>query len=340
MSLKQIVVTGANGFIGQHLCRKLVESKKVVTACIRERVDVSVFGDIAGSLRIRRIPSLGLGENLSVVLREADAVIHLAGRAHVMYDTAENPLSAFRKVNVCGTENLALIAAQSGVRRFIFVSSIKVNGEATEGKIFSADDQPNYCGPYGRSKWEAEERLLQIATGTAMEWVVVRPPLVYGPYVRGNFLQLMKCVFHRIPLPVGSLHNSRSLVNVYNLSDLLCLLLDHPGAANNRFLVSDPEDISTPDLVRRMAASLHRSARIVRCPEAVLHLAGTLLRQSAAVQRLCSSLVLDREKTSKYLGWSAPMTLEQGLDRTAEWFLKRGHRENSGCQRSCPLNIE
>jgi UDP-glucose 4-epimerase len=323
MSLKHVVVTGANGFIGRHLCQKLVQSGKNVTACIRERADVSVFGDITSSLRLCRIPSLGLGENLSVALREADAVIHLAGRAHVMHETAENPLSEFRKVNVRGTENLASIAAKSGVRRFIFVSSIKVNGEATDGRAFFADDLPGYCDPYGQSKWEAEARLVQIAAETDMEWVIVRPPLVYGPEVRGNFLALMKCVFHRFPLPVGSLNNRRSLVSVYNLSDLLCLLLDHPGAANNRFLVSDPEDISTPDLVRRMAAALHRSARIVCCPKAVLHLAGTLLRQSEAVQRLCSSLVLDREKTSKCLGWSAPMTLDGGLDRTAEWFLRR-----------------
>ena len=323
MSLKHVVVTGANGFIGRHLCRKLVETGKDVTACIRERADVSVFGDLSSSMRLCRIPSLDLGENLSGILRKADAVIHLAGRAHLMHETAENPLSEFRQVNVRGTENLASIAVQSGVKRFIYLSSIKVNGEATEGRAFFADDQPDYCDHYGQSKWEAEERLLQIATGTEMEWVVVRPPLVYGPEVRGNFLALMKCVFRRIPLPVGSLHNSRSLVSVYNLSDLLCLLLDHPGAANNRFLVSDSEDISTPDLVRRMAVALHRSARIVRCPEAVLHLAGTLLRQNAAVQRLCSSLVLDREKTSNYLGWSAPMTLDWGLDRTAEWFLRR-----------------
>jgi nucleoside-diphosphate-sugar epimerase len=323
MNLKYVVVTGANGFIGQHLCRALVESGREVTACVREQVNVSVFGDIYDSLRLCHLPASGLSADLSPVLRNADAVIHLAGRAHVMRETAEDPLSEFRKVNVGGTESLALAAAQSGVKRFIYLSSIKVNGEATDGRLFFADDRPGYCDPYGQSKWEAEECLVQIAAKTNMEWVIVRPPLVYGPEVRGNFLALMKCVFRRIPLPVGSLHNCRSLVSVYNLCDLLCLLLDHPGAANNRFLISDREDISTPELVRRIAAALHCSAQIVRCPEAALHLAGTLLRQNAAVQRLCSSLVLDREKTSKCLGWSAPMTLDRGLDRTAEWFLRR-----------------
>jgi UDP-glucose 4-epimerase len=323
MKMKHVVVTGANGFIGQHLCRALVESGREVTACVREQVDASVFDDIYDSLRLCHLPASGLGADLSPVLRNADVVIHLAGRAHVMHETAENPLSEFRKVNVGGTESLALAAAQSGVKRFIYLSSIKVNGEATDKRLFFADDRPGYCDPYGQSKWEAEECLVQIAAKTDMEWVIVRPPLVYGPEVRGNFLALMKCVFRRIPLPVGSLHNCRSLVSVYNLSDLLCLLLDHPGAANNRFLVSDREDISTPELVRRIAVALHCSAQIVHCPEAVLHLAGTLLRQSAAVQRLCSSLVLDREKTCKCLGWSAPITLDRGLDRTAEWFLRR-----------------
>jgi nucleoside-diphosphate-sugar epimerase len=243
-----------------------------------------------------------------------------------MHETAEDPLSEFRKVNLSGTESLALAAVRCGVKRFIYLSTIKVNGEATYAQPLFADDRPGYSDSYGQSKWEAEECLIRIAAKTDMEWVIVRPPLVYGPEVRGNFLALMKCVFRRIPLPVGSLHNSRSLVGVFNLSDFLCRLLDHPGAANNRFLVSDRNDVSTPELVRRMAAALHSSAQIVRCPEAVLHLAGTLLRQNAAVQRLCSSLVLDREKTSKYLGWSAPMTLEWGLDRTAEWFLSSRQR--------------
>jgi nucleoside-diphosphate-sugar epimerase len=321
MSLKRVVVTGANGFIGQHVCQQLVESGKEVTACIRERADASVFGNLSGSLRIYRLPSLGLGADLSQILRNADAVIHLAARVHVMRETADDPLSEFRKVNVRGTENLASIAVQNGVRRFIYLSSVKVNGEVTEKNAFSADDPPGYCDPYGQSKWETEERLRQIATGTAMEWVVVRPPLVYGPRVRGNFLALMKYVSHGIPLPLGSVHNRRSLVSVYNLSDLLCLLVDHPAAANNRFLVSDSEDISTPDLVRRIAVALHRSPRILRCPESLLLAAGTLLRQKEAVQRLYSSLVLDRKKTSEMLGWSAPLSLDSGLDRTAEWFL-------------------
>jgi nucleoside-diphosphate-sugar epimerase len=322
MSLKHVVVTGANGFIGQHLCRALVESGREVTACVREQADASVFSDLSDSLRILRLPASGFGADLSYILRNADAVIHLAGRAHVMRETAEDPLSEFRKVNVGGTESVALAAAQSGVKRFIYLSSIKVNGEATDGRAFFADDLPGYCDPYGQSKWEAEARLVQIAAETDMEWVIVRPPLVYGPGVRGNFLTLIKCVFRCIPLPLGALHNRRSLVSVYNLCDFLGFLVDHPAAVSNRFLVSDSEDISTPDLIRRIGVALHRTPRILPCPKAVLVMAGIVLRQGAAVQRLCSSLALDKQKTRTVLDWSAPVTLDAGLNRTAEWFLR------------------
>lgn len=321
MILKHVVVTGANGFIGRHLCQTLIDAGKQVTACIRDQAEASLPGRSSGSLTVSRIPSLDHHDDLLRILQNADAVIHLAGRAHVMREIEKDPLREFRRVNVTGTETLASIALKAGVRRFIYLSSIKVNGEATEGTAFSADDPPGYSDPYGQSKWEAEERLRQIAMGTNMEWVVVRPPMVYGAGVRGNFLSLVKCVFRRIPLPVGSLNNRRSLVSVYNLCDLLCLLLDHPAAANSRFLASDREDISTPDLVRRIAIALHRSPRILPCPEKVLLMAGVVARQKAAVQRLCSSLVLDREKNTHVLGWSAPMPLDRGLDRTAEWFL-------------------
>jgi nucleoside-diphosphate-sugar epimerase len=191
MSLKHVVVTGANGFIGQHVCRKLLESGKEVTACIRAGTDASVFGNLPGSMRLCQMPSLGLGADLSQILRGTDAVIHLAARVHVMHETAGDPLREFRKVNVNGTENLATLAVQNGVRRFIYMSSIGVNGSATEKVPFLADDPPHCHNPYAQSKWEAEERLRQITTGTATEWVVVRPPLVYGPRARGNFLAFL-----------------------------------------------------------------------------------------------------------------------------------------------------
>lgn len=321
MILKRVVVTGANGFIGNHVCRRLVESGKEVTACIRAQADASILAAIPGRLGIHRIPSVGGAADLASVFSRADAVIHLAGRAHVMRETVTTPLDEFRKVNVGGTEALALIAAQQGVKRFIYMSSIKVNGEATNGDPFLADDPPGYSDPYGQSKWEAEERLRQIAAGTAMQWVVVRPPLVYGPGVRGNFLTLLRSVFRRLPLPLGSLHNRRSLVSVFNLSDFVCLLLDHPAAANSRFLVSDQHDLSTPDLVRRIAEALHCPSRVLPCPEVVLHMAATVLGRRLVTQRLCSSLVVDTQKATDSLRWSAPTTLSWGLSRAAEWFL-------------------
>jgi nucleoside-diphosphate-sugar epimerase len=323
MSLKRIVVTGANGFIGRHLCTALVEAGKEVTACIREKADASVFGKLSSPLRICRLPSLELGADLSEGFQGADVVIHLAGRAHVMRETSEDPLREFRRVNVTGTDVVASFALRAGARRFIYLSSIKVNGEATRESAFCADDEPNYSDPYGQSKWEAEEHLQRVARESNMEWVIVRPPLVYGPGVRGNFLELMKGVFRGIPLPVGSVHNKRSMVSVYNLCDLLCLLVDHPAAANERFVVSDSEDICTPDLVRLIALALHRPARIMNCPELLLLMAGTMLGKKAAVQRLCSSLVVDREKTRAVLGWCAPIAVDCGLNRTAEWFINR-----------------
>jgi nucleoside-diphosphate-sugar epimerase len=292
-----------------------------VSACVRRWEDAHLFTGISPSLRLCQIPALEAGAALSGVLRNADAVIHLAGRVHVMQETAEDPLAEFRRVNVGCTESLAQAAAQCGVKRFIYLSSIKVNGEATAERAFEADDPPGYRDFYGQSKWEAEERLKHIAVANGMEWVVVRPPLVYGPGVRGNFISLMECVFRGIPLPFSSLQNRRSLIGVDNLTDLLTLLVDHPGAANNRFVACDAEDVSTPDLVRCIAASLHCSPRLFSCPERVLELAGTLFRRSAAVQRLCSSLVLDRRKTSERLGWKVPFSLDHGLNCTAECFL-------------------
>jgi nucleoside-diphosphate-sugar epimerase len=321
MILRRVVVTGANGFIGNHVCRRLVESGKEVTACIRAQADASFLAAIPGRLRIHRIPSVCRDDDLARVFSSADAVIHLAGRAHVMRETVAAPLNEFRKVNVGGTETLASIAAQQGVKRFIYMSSIKVNGEATNGHPFRADDPPGYSGPYGQSKWEAEERLRQIAADTAMQWVVVRPPLVYGPGVRGNFLTLLRSVFRRLPLPLGSLHNRRSMVSVFNLSDFVCHLLDHPAAANSRFLVSDQHDLSTPGLLRSIAEALDCPSRILPCPEMALHMAAAMLGRRSVTQRLCSSLVVDTQKTADSLHWRAPTTLSWGLSRTAEWFL-------------------
>lgn len=322
MNAKSVLVTGANGFVGQHVCRMLIDSGWYVTACVRQGASLSGLGESSGTLKVARLSSAGVEGEYSRAFSGVETVIHLAGRAHVMHETEREPLQVFRSVNVAGTESCALAAASAGVKRFILVSSTKVNGEFTAGAPFSADDPPGFCDPYGQSKWEAEERLREVATATGMEWVVVRPPLIYGPGVRANFLKLFDLVFRRIPMPLGGLHNRRALVSVFNLSDFLVSILEHPAAANNRFIVADQNDISTPDLIRCIGNALHRPARLISCPESVLRGVARMLGQRAAIQRLCSSLTVDRQKTKVLIGWDAPRSVNWELERTANWFLK------------------
>jgi nucleoside-diphosphate-sugar epimerase len=237
-----------------------------------------------------------------------------------MHETSPDALLEFRRANVGSTEHLARTAADSGVRRFVYVSSIKVNGETTGDGSFTADDRPGYVDPYGQSKWEAEQKLEEIASTQGMEWVVIRPPLVYGPDVRGNFLSLMKCVRRGYPLPLGAVQNQRSIVSIYNLIDLLEQVLHHPNASGQRFLVKDQEDVSTAELVRRIARALRTRPRLVPVPPSLLSLSGRLLRQRDAVQRLCSSLVVNTTKTADLLQWRAPVSLDCGLGSTCNWF--------------------
>jgi nucleoside-diphosphate-sugar epimerase len=323
VSLRRVVVTGANGFIGQHLCRTLAEEGREVTACLRGNADAGALCGIP-SLRIQRVSALDALTDVAPLLAGCDAVVHLAGRAHIMHDTAPDPLAEFRRVNVGITAALATMSATAGVRRFLLASSIKVSGEATTDRTFCADDPPGFSDPYGQSKWEAEEKLREIATASGMEWVAVRPPLVYGPGVRANFLALMRTVYRGIPLPLGGVRNNRSMVSVYNLSDFIAHALDHPAAAGNRFFAADAEDVSTPELVRAIARSLNCRARLLSIPQSVLRAVAGALGRQAAVQRLCSSLTVDREKAQTLLNWTAPLTLDAGLSHTAEWFLHSG----------------
>ena len=322
MNAKRVVVTGANGFIGHHLCRMLIDRGARVTACIREQVAPSVFGNLANSLEICRLGTLKAPGSEFRAFESADVVVHLAGRAHIMQETQKDPLGEFRKVNVDGTRSMVLTALRCGVRRFIYLSSIKVNGEETNGGAFTAEDPPGFVDPYGRSKWEAEEALKEIANGSTLEWVIVRPPLVYGPGVRGNFLSLLNLAYHGIPLPLGGVRNRRSLVSAYNLCDFLCILVSHPAAANQCFMVADSEDLSTPDLIRAVGAALGRPQRMMSFPPSLLLKLSRLLGKEMAMQRLCSSLIVDRQKTSALLNWRAPLSFDDGVHRTAEWFLE------------------
>jgi nucleoside-diphosphate-sugar epimerase len=311
-----ILVTGATGFVGKAVVLRLLnehDSRPVAVAVRRDGLQWpnGVVQHVIGDLD----PSL----NWSVALVGISAVVHCAARVHVMADTATNPLTEFRRVNVNGTLTLARQAAAAGVLRFVFVSSIKVNGESTLiGSPFMADDAPAPMDAYGVSKMEAEQGLRELAAQTGMEVVIIRPPLVYGPAVKANFAAMMRWLKRGVPLPLGAIHNQRSLVALDNLVDLIVTCLAHPAAANQTFLVSDGEDVSTTELLRRMGQAMGRPARLIPVPASWLKLAAAMVGKQDVAQRLCGSLQVDIEKTRRLLGWNPPLTLDQGLKKAAE----------------------
>jgi nucleoside-diphosphate-sugar epimerase len=252
-----------------------------------------------------------------------DCVIHLAARTHVMAESAADPLAAYRALNVAATARIAEAAAQAGVRRFVFLSSIKVNGEATHGRPFTADDAPHPQDAYGITKREAEDALREIAHRTGLEVVVLRPPLIYGPGVKGNLLALTRAIDRGVPLPIASIENRRSLVGLDNLVSAIVLAATHPAAAGRTFLVSDGEDLSTPQLVRIIAAGLGRPARLLPCPIALLRLAGRVTGRGAAIDRLTGSLEVDAAALTQALGWRPAVPPALGLARMAGWYHAR-----------------
>lgn len=313
-----VLVTGANGFVGCAVCAELVRRGYKVRGAVR-----SISRTSGLTCELVEVGEINSTTDWSGMLDGVDVVIHLAARAHVMNDNASDPLDAFRKINVEGTLNFARQASEVGVRRFIFISSIKVNGENTQlGKPYTADDRPAPIDPYGISKHEAEDALRQIATETGMEVVIIRPSLVYGPGVKANFLNMMRWLNKGFPLPLGAINNKRSLVALDNLLDLIVTCIDHPHAANQTFLVSDGEDISTKELLKRMAAALGRPARLLPVPVDLLKMIATLLGKRAFYQRLCESLQVDISKTRDLLGWTPPMSVDEALRKTADDFLK------------------
>lgn len=316
MSEDRILVTGATGFVGGALCGALIKRGCSVRVALR---DPEKFANTA--CEMVRVPTIEAGTDWTEGLRGMATVMHLAARVPGIQDDITNPLEEFRKVNVVGTEHLARSAAASGVKRFVYVSTIKVHGEVTPGeeKLTEASAASSQ-DPYGVSKLEAEQALHRVAAETGLEIVIVRPPLVYGAGVKGNFAQMIKVLARGIPLPLASVHNLRSLVYVENLVDVLILCARHPKAAGQTYLVSDGEAISTPDLLRQLGAALGYPARLFPCPPALLKLAGRLTGKSEQVERLLGSLQVDTGKIRRELGWTPPHTLQQGLQATSEWY--------------------
>lgn len=314
-----ILVTGASGFVGSALVKRLTGDDSSVDVVVTVRHSGVVSSNGVKSIQVKDITPI---TNWDTSLQEVRAVIHCAARVHVMRDNSPDPLFEFRRVNVEGTANLARQAAAAGVRRFVFLSSIKVNGEFTDaGRPFTASDAPLPQDPYGVSKYEAEQALHQIAADTGMEVVIIRPPLVYGPGVKANFESMMRWLARGVPLPLAFVtENRRSLVALDNLVDFIVTCMNHPAAANQTFLVSDGEDLSTADLLKRMGAALGQPARLIGMPLPLLKLGALTMNKLDVYQRLCGSLQLDISKARHLLGWTPPVSVDEGLRRAAEGF--------------------
>lgn len=309
--MTKICLSGANGFVGSRLFSELkhVAIFQVAGLCRRLPHDAEGSGlHAVGNLQ---------QADLSALLSGVDVLIHAAARAHIMKDEVVDPMAEYRRVNVEGTLSLARQAAAAGVKRFVFISSIGVNGNIST-RPFRVDDQPNPAEPYAQSKWEAEQGLMKLAAETSMEVVIIRPPLVYGPDAPGNFGSLVRWIEKGVPLPLGAIHNKRSLVGIDNLVDLIVHCIDHPAAANQVFLAGDGEDLSTTELLRGVGKAMGKSARLIPVPAGLLQFGATLLGRKAMAQRLLGSLQVDISKTCELLDWKPPYTVEEGLRRCFE----------------------
>jgi nucleoside-diphosphate-sugar epimerase len=306
----KILVTGASGFVGQALCEVLGRNHQV-RAAVR-----------LAPTRALQCPQIVVGPidhatDWRDALKDQEVLIHLLARVHVMKDASEDPLAEFRAVNVVGSMNVARQAAAMGVRRMVFVSSIKVNGEySLPGHALTEDEPASPGEAYGVSKLEAEKGLRRMADETGLEMVIVRPPLVYGRGVKANFAALMRAVRRGWPLPLGAVNNRRSLVGLGNLTHFLEVCATHPGAGDQIFYVSDGEDLSTPELIRRMAAAGHVKAHLIRVPVGMLEAGAALLGRREAMQRLCGNLQVDISKARDLLGWTPPFSVDDGLRET------------------------
>jgi nucleoside-diphosphate-sugar epimerase len=316
--LTRFLVTGATGFVGKRVCSLLAERGFAVRAAVR-----AAPAEAPAAVEWEAVGEIGPSTKWSQALAGIGCVIHLAARVHEMKDRASDPLASHREVNVHGTTCLARAAAAAGVKRLVFMSTVKVLGDA-RSTPYRDTDAPAPADPYGQSKWEAEQALAEIAAQTGLEVVILRPPLVYGPGVRANFFRLMELVFRGVPLPLGAVTNRRSLAFVGNLADAVLATSMHPAAAGESFLVSDGEDLATPELIRRIAAAFDRVPRLLDVPPALIRTTARVLGKTATAERLIGSLTVDSTRIRQRLGWMPPFSLDQGLSETARWFVETG----------------
>ncbi len=312
--MPSVLITGINGFIGQAIFKRLRSENYHVLGTVRSKdyMDIDVL----------QIESIGPNTDWTKPLINVNTVVHLAAIVPIIKDTASDPLTLYRKVNVLGTGNLARQAALANVRRFIYMSSVAVNGKG-RSKPYNEEDIPKPQDAYSISKWEAEKVLNKISGKTGMELVIIRSPLVYGPGVKANFLHLLKVVDRGIPLPLANANNSRSLIYLENLVDAIITCMKHPKAAGQTYFVSDGYDISTPELIRRISFSLGRPARLFPFPPLMLKIGGVITRKSSAIDSLLRSLTIDCSKIRRDLNWQAPFSMSQALRETAKWYMKK-----------------
>ena len=316
--MTRVLITGASGFVGRSVCEAALNLGTEVRGCYRSE---SSRKFVPKGVERFRIPSVDHMTDWSEALEGVGAVIHLAGRTHVMNEMDRDVLAIYREVNAAGTARLARMSADFGIRRFVYVSTTKVNGEETVDGPFTEEQDPQPEDAYAISKWESEQELRRIGAESDLEIVTLRSPLVYGRGVRANFLRLLQLVRKGVPLPFASVRNKRSLIYVKNLADAMLMSLKHPKVAGRTFLVSDGDDISTPELIRRIAYPMGCSPHMFRCPLSILRTVGRAVGRSREVGRLLTSLTIDSSRIRSETGWMPPYGMSQGLKETVEWFL-------------------